>query len=92
MMPPPTVGGLQPAARAAPLRFHPTLSAASQSFHQRLHGRDVTSVDGIAHQHGRGRIVDILAILAMAKGSQGDHGYHGCCERTCDETVKTDEV
>ena len=61
MMPPPTVGsGLQPAVRAVPLRFHPALSA-SQSFHQRLHGRDVTSVDGIAHQHGRGRIVDILA-------------------------------
>ena len=34
---------------------------ASECFQQSLHWRNITSVNGITHQHGRGSVVDILA-------------------------------
>lgn len=45
------------------------LDLASECFQQGLHGRNVTSVNGITHEHGRGSVVDILARDEFTKSS-----------------------
>ena len=40
--------------------FPKIFSFASKSFQQSLHGRNITSVNGITHKHRRGSVVDIL--------------------------------